>query len=815
MLSSATTTDVPQTPLSGVAVALLWQIAAITLLSAQQSTEWTLITLAALAVALLASLLYHRQGNNQTAALLGLLLGACSMLLQYWPTPTLPAALINQPITLEAQISERQDRPDSLQLQLEQGVATLQNQAQAAPIPIPGIIQITLHPPEPLAALPGDRIALSTRLKPAHSAHNPGGFDYGHYLQQQGISCTGSSYQEVELLGTDKQWSWNRYRQQLSFWLAEQLPESKRGLLEALMVGKTGYIDETLNEELQVSGTYHLVAISGLQVGLVSAWSLFLLRRLAICILPLSERWDMKQPAALLAILPTIAYAYLAGWSVSTQRATGMMICYLLALAMGRSRQIWRILILSAIVILCWQPGQLFTAGFQLSYLSVVGLLFFMPFFERGNGWRKHLLLLLMSSVVASIVTTPLTAHYFHRFSPYSLLANLPAVPWVSFISTPLGLLAMLLHEIPGQAANQLLQWMNLSLEPYRLLLTWINSLPGAWQRLAGPPLAALLLWIALSAAAALLLQQRWRRTAGSLFILSWLLLAWPRSTPPAGQLHLAVLDVGQAQSVLLHTPNGGWSAMDVGGFLSPRFNPGEAFTSSYLWHRGANALQRVIISHPQLDHFAGAEQLLRNFPVQELWVGDFPQAEEENLLYRSLLVRAKELKVQVRHLHQPYHVTEGGVDIAVLPPLTGELARNDNDSSLVVEISYQKARFLVPGDATTRTEKWLLAQQQIRPLTLLLAPHHGSKSSSSPAFVQASQAQHVVFSAGRFNSYHHPHPQVVERWQKAAAQLWRTDQQGAIMIQSDGLQTQVTTLAQAEPLLRRWLTLFQGKEER
>ncbi|MBF0097769.1 MAG: DNA internalization-related competence protein ComEC/Rec2 [Magnetococcales bacterium] len=794
------------TPLSGPAVALLWQIATIILLSAHRLDDWASVSLLALTIALFASFIRQRQGGSPQVALLGLLLGSTAMCLHLWPQPTLPDALINQPIELEARIRERQDRPDSLQLLLEQGVATLDKYPEQPPLAIPGTIQITLHPPEPLTALPGDRIRLSTRLKPVAAAHNPGGFDYGHYLLQQGIYSTGSSYKEVEPVDTNDAWNWNRYRQQLSDWIGAQVPERQRGLIEALMVGKMGFLDETLNEELQTSGTYHLVAISGLQVGLVAGWSFYLIRLLLTVILPLSSHWDLKRPAALLALLPTFAYAYLAGWSVSTQRATGMMACYLLALTLGRARQLWRILILAAMLILSWQPDQLFAAGFQLSFLSVAALMFFMPLLQRQSGWRLHLTLLVMTTMVASIATTPLTAHFFHRFAPYSLLANLPAVPWVSFVSTPLALLAMLLRELHPESANLILQLMTASLEPYRMLLTWVNSLPGAWQRLPGPPEVGLWFWLGGAACAALLRHLGWRRPAIALFALSWLALLWPRNTPPTDRLHLAVLDVGQAQSVLLHTPNGGWSALDVGGFLSPRFNPGEAFTSTYLWHRGATRLQRVIISHPQLDHFAGAEQLLRNFPVDELWVGDFAVAEEENLLYRSLLLRAKEQGVTLRRLHTPIQATEGNTQIAILPPLPRDKARDDNDSSLVVEITYGQARFLVPGDATARTEKWLASQQAIRPLTLLVAPHHGSKSSSSPAFVQASQAQHVVFSAGRFNSYHHPHPTIVERWRQAAAQLWRTDEQGAILIESNGVQTQITTTVKSEPWLSRWL---------
>ncbi|MBF0460696.1 MAG: DNA internalization-related competence protein ComEC/Rec2 [Magnetococcales bacterium] len=784
--------------ISGPALALFCQIAVITLCSPELADGWLPMTGMAWLVAGVSFWLWRSRNTSLFPALFGLLLGVASMAWQQRPLPPFPTALTNQAIFLEGMVVERQDRPDSVQLILDRAVAPAGINPLPAPVPIPGQVQMTLHVQEPITAIPGDWVRIHTHLKPVDSTRNPGGFDYARFQHQQGILAFGSSRKPVERVTPAVEWSWNRYRQTLSQWIADQLPTTERGLVEALMVGKTGFLDEKLTEDLVVSGTFHLVAISGLQVGLVAGWSFFALRLLLVVCLPLSRRWDIKQPVALLTLVPTVAYAFLAGWSISTQRATLMTSFLLLAIAVGRTRQLWRVLTFAAMVLLTYQPWQLFAPGFQLSFLSVIGLMFFMPLFQKGRGWRNHAIGLVMTTVVASAITTPWTAYYFHRLTPHGLLANLLAVPWVSVICTPLGFLAIIAHELYPPLGDWLLHGMGESLEPYRLFIAWIGTLPGAWYRLPGPSLTGLAFWLGLCTLAGLVGMAGMTRWRIVLFLLAWPTLWWPRSAPPADQLHLAILDVGQAQSVVLYTPHGGWSVFDSGGFVSPRFDPGEAFTSSYLWHLGVRHLNRIAVSHPQMDHMAGVERLLRNFQVDSLWLGDFPEAEEHNAVYARLIAQAEKQGVAVQRIRQRVTTTDGDAQITVLPPLPGE-TRDDNDRSLVIEITYAGQRFLIPGDATARTEQWLLALQAIQPLTVLVAPHHGSKTSSTPAFVRASHPEHVAFSVGLYNSYHHPSPQVLQRWQDAAARIWRTDQQGAILFQSDGEHLHIKVAAEAE----------------
>lgn len=787
----------------GPTVALFCLLAVITLFSPELEEDHLPLVGMAGMVAVVSIFLHWQAGGGFFPALFGVAAGLVAIGWQQMPVPPFPVELEGTSLSFEGVVLDRKDRHDSIRFILDRGVVLPGQKNIQEPMKIPGRMQITVYQKQAkkqvILALPGDRVRIYARLKPIKSFRNPGGFDYARFQRQHGILISGYTKGPVLIVKMAVEKSWNRYRQTISQWIVQVLPRETQGLAEALMVGKRGLLDGALMEYLLASGTIHLIAISGLHLGMVAGWSFFLLRFLLVLCMPLSRRWNVKRPAAMLTLIPTIAYASLAGWSIPTQRASTMICLLLFAIATNRLRQSWRVLNVAAIVVLLFQPGQLFSAGFQLSFLSVVGMLFFLPFLRYGQGWRKKVLGLLTVSLVVTMITSPITAHHFHRISPYGLFANVLLVPWVGLVSTPLGLLALLAHEIYPVLGDFLLQRMGESLDLYRQGIVWISGLPGAWQRLPGPSQIGIALSLGVWALVGLLGMAgitRWREIG---FVTAFLVLFWPRTMPPVEQLHLAVLDVGQAQSVVLYTPHGGWSVLDAGGWASSRYNVGESVISAYLWRYGVQHLKRVVISHPQRDHMAGAERLLRNFQVDSLWLGVFPEEEQKDRSYRRLIARAEKEGVSIRRIRQGMEIEEGDARVSVLPPLPMEQAKNNNDRSLVVVVSFAEQRFLIPGDAMARTEKWLLAQQVIQPLTVLLAPHHGSKSSSTPAFVQATHPQHIVFSVGYRNAHRHPNAQVVERWRAVGTHIWRTDQQGAILFQSDGQKVQIKVAAKPD----------------
>jgi competence protein ComEC len=326
---------------------------------------------------------------------------------------------------------------------------------------------------------------------------------------------------------------------------------------------------------------------------------------------------------------------------------------------------------------------------------------------------------------------------------------------------------------------------MSASLDQLINYIEWIAQLPHAWQRASGPSLAGLGLAIAGAAWAAMQEDKR-HKLLVALLAIATLLLPKPAAAPD-GWLHIAVLDVGQAQSVVVRSPEGGWSILDAGGVVSPRFNIGEAAISAYFWHHGIDNIERVVISHPQADHMAGAKRVLRNFKVENLWLGDFPEEEKNNSSYMELIAQAKKSGVNIKRFLSAQSIQDGSLTIQVLPPFIGNLKTNINDRSIALILKMGKKSFFFPSDIQKVGEKWLLKQNAIPPVTMTMAPHHGSMTSSTLPFIKATTPQHVVFSVGKNNRYRFPNTKIVKRWQKTGAQLWQTDKSGTLIFQSNG----------------------------
>ncbi|MBF0438508.1 MAG: DNA internalization-related competence protein ComEC/Rec2 [Magnetococcales bacterium] len=699
--------------------------------------------------------------------------------------PNLPTEMVRQKMVIHGVVADRQDRSDSTLLILDEVESDVWRAS--------GQVRITLFKKK-TTVLPGDRVEIPVRLRPLGGMRNPGGFDYRTYLLEMGVIATGSANGPVVFLNRTQTWFWNRLRQEIADWIGRTLPESQRGLAEALLVGKRGHLDGNLQNALFVSGTFHLVAISGLHISLVAGGVFFLLRLALTLIIPLSRRWDMKRPAALLSLFPVLAYAQLAGWSVSTQRAFIMVGLFLLAVAVQRKRHSWRILTLAAIAVLSWQPSQLMSAGFQLSFLCVVVILYLLDHLPAKKWWEKWIWSGAVT-VALALVTAPVVQYAFHRFSPYGMIINPVAIPWVGEVSTPLGLMAMVLYPLWHTGGEWLLRGMGWSLELYRWLVEWSLHWPGAWSRGPGPSLPGLAIYLAMGSVALSLRYRgrwQWRRLFYGLIAVCG--LWWPRAVTPDSMLRLIVLDVGQAMSMVLKMPGGGWSVVDSGGAVTPRFDIGEGATSSVLWYYGVERLERVVISHPQKDHMSGVAQLLRNFPVGSLWLNRLSTKDADLTIVRELMAEAERLKVPVRYFDRAEEIHEGGGVIRVLPSLPIKNEAKLNDRSLVLEIEYGSHRFLLTGDMESKEENWLLSQKVLHPMTVVLAPHHGSLTSSTRPFVEAVQPGHVVFSVGAENQWGFPKPEVVHRWQETGARLWRTDQEGAIRFVSDGEHLEVIT---------------------
>ncbi|MBF0132413.1 MAG: DNA internalization-related competence protein ComEC/Rec2 [Magnetococcales bacterium] len=720
-------------------------------------------------------------GGSLWPALVGGMAGAVAVVFNADLPQELPLEAFGSKHVLQGLIVDRQDRYDSVLLELSE-LAWPERGWES-----PDRVRLSVEPQKVGPAQPGDRIAAVVRLRRPMGSQVPGASDYGIWLRGHGFVATGYvSGPSVTILESTRQWFWNRVRHQISQWIVSRLPRETVGLSEGILVGKRGRIEATLSDAMQVSGTYHLLAISGQHLAMVAGWSFLLIRWILVLWIPISQRWDMKRLAALLTLIPLIVYSLLAGWSVSTQRATLMAGLMFLGIVLWRRTASLHSLILSAIVLLLLWPRELFSAGFQLSYSAVAGLiLFFNTFPMKGHFWYRFGLFIGVT-LFMGIVTAPIVAFHFHRFSPYGFFGNLFAVPWVSFLSVPLGLGALLMHGVVPSWGDGLLDWMAWSMGVFARWVEWIALWPDAWQRLPGPSLWGISWSVVLLAASFI---WPWRRGRFFWVVMGLLALFWPRQGPIAGRLHMACLDVGQAMAGVIRDPEGRWMLVDAGGTDSPRFNVGEGLVSAYLWHQNVRELERIIISHPQKDHMGGVRAVMRNFPVKELWLGHFPDEEKRSYELRRIMEMATQKGVTIRRIDHPF--TQNG--IANWEVFTPEMdvvnPASVNDRSLIVRMTMGSHHFLFPGDIGAKGEKWLVKRYPHRHYSVVVAPHHGSKTSSTPDFVATLHPQHVVFSSGAVIGSNRkiPHPEVLARWQESGARLWRTDRQGTVIWETDG----------------------------
>ncbi|MBF0153005.1 MAG: DNA internalization-related competence protein ComEC/Rec2 [Magnetococcales bacterium] len=707
---------------------------------------------------------------------LGLVLGAGGALWEDWRAthPRFALPMEKGSMEFNALVVDRNDRDDSVQLILEDFEWLADHTG------IPGQVQLGLYRAE-VTVDPGDRITGAARLRPLMDYRVPGVFSYADSLRRQGVKASGYAQESPRLLERGSPWNMNRLRQRISVWVSRNIPPRQQGLVEGMLVGKRGRLSASQNENMRTAGLIHLVAISGSNLGLVAGWVFFLFRRLLVMILPLSRRFDVKRLAALVALVFMLGYASLAGWSVATQRAAIMIAVFLFAIMVGRGEQTWRSLGIAAILILLFQPNQLFQAGFQLSFLAVATLLAWGEISWRP-GWRHQLFNMVLTTLVVGTVLMPVTAYHFHQGSPYGILANILAIPWVNLVSVPMGMIGLMLLPLSATLGKFVLVLMGHTVELFDGWAAWISTLPGAWMRFPGPPLPGFVLML-LAGAGWLVWRRFWLRTGCLVLVIcGWY---WPHRAPPATSLQLSILDVGQGQSLLLHAPNGRWSVMDAGGPATPRFNVGESVISQNLWYHGVHRLERMVLSHPDLDHVSGAAQLLRNFPVEELWLGYFPQEEKQRTYYKQIIELAHKQGTLIRRFQAEFSSRVGDVNFRVLPPY--QEGKKDNDRSLVLEVTHGTQRFLFPGDIQKAGERWLVEHGEVQPVALLLVSHHGSAGSSTPIFVDKIRPAHAVFSVGRWNRYGFPREASLERWTAAGARLWRTDQDGTLIFRSDG----------------------------
>lgn len=679
------------------------------------------------------------------------------------------------PMTAEARDLQVTGVIDGLPQRLEGGAWRFVLAVESADARVPTRIQLGWYAfrgrgdvPESLR--PGERHELIVRLKRPHGFSNPGGFDYEAWLLERGIRATGYVREDrrnrrVDAFVPGFMNAVHRARDDLRRRFDATLGERPyTGILTALAIGDQRAITQTQWEVFRRTAVGHLVAISGLHVSLVAlavgglvGWIWRRLPRLVV-------RVPARRIAVLCGLAAATAYALLAGLGLPTQRALIMLAVAALAIAYGRQSEPTRVLALALLCVLLVDPWAVLSAGFWLSFGAVAVIVLVAGGRLAADGVLRGAVRI---QLAITLVLAPVLFMLFGAFSLAGPLANAFAIPLVSFVIAPLVLLAIVLPW-PG-----LLEAAHVVTSLMMTALSWLAE--QSWALWHGPQVPLLLILCGLIGAAWVLMPRGTpARAAGALAVAPLLLWTPPRPAPDT--FRATVLDVGQGLAVHVQTAKHD-VLYDAGPGYGPEADAGGRVLVPYLRALGVERLDAMVLSHGDSDHIGGARTVLAEVPVSQLWSG--PGGDDAKLAPLPMVPSAC--------LAGRSWVFDG-VHFEFVHPAEGDAARRQrNERSCVLRVSSPHGRLLLPGDIGAPSEHALVARASDALMAdVIVAPHHGSRGSSTPRFVEAVEAAHVIHPVGNLNTHRHPHPDVWSRWASAGARNWRTDGQGAVIASFD-----------------------------
>lgn len=638
---------------------------------------------------------------------------------------------------------------------------------------------------------PGQQWQLRVRLRRPRSSLNPAGRDHEALQFQQGISASGYVREtRLNQISDDRLMNLARMRQALlARLLLDDVADRQAAIIRALVVGERADLSPAQWELFTRTGTNHLMVISGLHVGFV-AWAAWLAGGiLARGSTALMTRLPAQQWGALLAVIAALAYAMLAGFSLPTQRALIMVLVLMAGYLSGQRYPASLGLTLALLAVLVLDPLAVKSAGFWLSFGAVASLLLAFAgqrqaHKESGGGtvirlwerWGKA------QWVVFVGLLTPL-AVWMQQISLLSPLANILAIPLVSLLVVPLCLSAVLfLPVLPGLSA---LLW---RLAGHALgLLEWaLEGLSSHADALALLPVvitSPVTLLLAVMASLLLLMPRGWPGRVLALCLI--LPLFWPdRPAPEYGEAEITVFDVGQGLAVLVRTEQ--HTLLFDTGPGGAGSDAGTRILLPYLQRHSVTDIDGIMISHWHDDHSGGLNSVMDVIPVENLWAGSLPDTIDsmagDSMAGDSLTGDTLAGSSNVMRCRDGMDWRWDGVRFQVLHPAEERYYARENDNSCVLRIATSSTSLLLTGDIESAAEAELLQRVGGKLVAdILQVPHHGSRSSSGAAFLDAVSPAIAIVSAGLHNRFDHPHDSVHQRYQARSVRWYSTAQNGAI----------------------------------
>lgn len=643
----------------------------------------------------------------------------------------------------------------------------------------------------------GDTVIASALLREPAPLHNPGVYSYD--IKREGIIAAGDvkSLKVTEKGRGFLSWIY-RERMRLGGIIDRSLSEENASFQKAIILGFQRGIGQDMRDAFSATGLAHLLSISGTHFGML-AFIIFkltkaLVRSLPVKFLTRASLYITPTQAAVILTLPVLAfYAVMSGLSTPTIRSFIMIFIYMLALFLGREGEWLNSLSIAAVIILLWNPGALFELSFQLSFMAVLSLGYVienrkheqpvLP--ELENKDEKRLITKavaqiktgLLMATAAVLGTAPIACLVFKQFPILSPLTNLIVTPLVCFIILPLGFFtgfAALFLNISSMPLSPLTDAAtHISLR----LIKVFSDIPYSSFHIPDPSLATIALYY-LALIFIFTNRTKWRFLPLLLVICIYIF----RPYISHDNFKVTFLDVGQGDAALVELPDEKVMLIDAGPEKS---ESGRRVIAPYLWSKGIRSVDYLVSTHPHPDHFGGFPYIMDNFKIGEIWLNGevspeseifFDKVKKSKIHYevkmRGDILEADKYKVQVLHPYDEFFADSERGDFS-----------NYNSGSLVIKVESDSASVLFTGDIEEEAEESLIPLATWLKSDIFKVPHHGGRTSSSERFLEAVSPQAAVISVGRYNSYSHPNPMTLEIYKAAGARIYRTDIDGAVIV--------------------------------